>query len=162
LIDLSTFETKQIVVNPIFKSEYGGTFVTPNTDYVLEAAQYPAPYGKEYVSLDEYQQKYRGGVTYWMFDRSALISLTSKALRRLKKKGVPTKELKGLMNKEFHGEASFLAAVSDKIGVSGLKEHSKNILKYASKQGRLLPKKIIYYRNTSLYAGHQRCRKRCK
>ena len=141
VIDLSTFETKQIVVNPIFKSEHGGTFVTPNTDYVLEAAQYPAPYGKEYVSLDEYQQKYRGGVTYWKFDRNALMSLTSKALRRLKKKGVPTKGLKTLMNQEFHGEAAFLAAVSEKLGAGGLKEHKKNILKYASKQGRLLPEK---------------------
>ena len=43
VIDLRDFETKQIVVNPIFKSEHGGAFVTPNTDYVIEAAQYPAP-----------------------------------------------------------------------------------------------------------------------
>jgi len=32
VIDLRDFETKQIVVNPIFKSEHGGAFVTPNTD----------------------------------------------------------------------------------------------------------------------------------
>jgi nitrous-oxide reductase len=33
VIDLRDFETKQIVVNPIFKSEHGGAFVTrtPNT-----------------------------------------------------------------------------------------------------------------------------------
>jgi hypothetical protein len=41
VIDLRDFETKQIVVNPIFKSEHGGAFVTPNTEYVIEAAQYP-------------------------------------------------------------------------------------------------------------------------
>jgi len=45
------------------------------------------------------------------------------------------------MNQEFHGEAAFLAAVSEKLGAGGLKEHKKNILKYASKQGRLLPEK---------------------
>jgi hypothetical protein len=43
VIDLRDFETKQIVVNPIYKSEHGGAFVTPNTEYVIEAAQYAAP-----------------------------------------------------------------------------------------------------------------------
>ena len=43
MIDLRDFETKQIVVNPIYKSEHGGAFVTPNTEYVIEAAQYAAP-----------------------------------------------------------------------------------------------------------------------
>ncbi|HGG64760.1 MAG TPA: cytochrome C, partial [Rhodobacteraceae bacterium] len=38
VISLHDFETQQIVVNPILQSEHGGTFVTPNTEYVLEAA----------------------------------------------------------------------------------------------------------------------------
>ncbi len=33
VVDLHDFETKQIVVNPFFKSEHGGAFVTPNTEY---------------------------------------------------------------------------------------------------------------------------------
>ncbi len=69
VIDLKDFETKQIVVNPIFKSNHGGAFVTPNTDYVIEAAQYPAPLTNEYVPLSQFNEKYRGGVTYWKFDR---------------------------------------------------------------------------------------------
>ena len=68
VIDLEDFETKQIVVNPIMKSEHGGAFVTPNTDYVIEASQYPAPLGDEYVPLDQFNDKYRGAVTYWKFD----------------------------------------------------------------------------------------------
>ncbi|MCP4285664.1 MAG: Sec-dependent nitrous-oxide reductase [Gammaproteobacteria bacterium] len=68
VIDLHDFETKQIVVNPFFKSEHGGAFVTPNTEYVMEAAQYAAPYGKDFVPLEEFNDKYRGGVTYWKFD----------------------------------------------------------------------------------------------
>jgi len=31
VIDLEDFETKQIVVNPIFKSDHGGAFFTPNS-----------------------------------------------------------------------------------------------------------------------------------
>ena len=69
VIDLHDFETKQIVVNPLFKSEHGGTFVTPNTDYVIEATQYPAPYEDKYVPLEEFNEKYRGGVMYWKFNR---------------------------------------------------------------------------------------------
>lgn len=69
VVDLHDFETKQIVVNPIMKSEHGGAFVTPNTDYVIEAAQYPAPLEKGYVPLEQFNEKYRGAVTYWKFDR---------------------------------------------------------------------------------------------
>ncbi len=70
VIDLRDFETKQIVVNPIFKSEHGGAFVTPNTEYVIEAAQYASPLeNKKFYPLEEFNEKYRGGVTYWKFDR---------------------------------------------------------------------------------------------
>ncbi|MDP2852208.1 MAG: Sec-dependent nitrous-oxide reductase, partial [Gallionella sp.] len=70
VIDLRDFETKQIVVNPIFKSEHGGAFVTPNTEYVIEAAQYATPLAnKKYVPLERFNEEYRGGVTYWKFDR---------------------------------------------------------------------------------------------
>ncbi len=69
VIDLHDFETKQIVVNPIMKSEHGGPFVTPNTDYVLQASQYAAPLTNDYVPLSEFNEKYRGAVTYWKFDK---------------------------------------------------------------------------------------------
>ncbi|CCQ73153.1 Sec-dependent nitrous-oxide reductase [Magnetospira sp. QH-2] len=68
VIDLADFETKQIVVNPIMKSEHGGAFVTPNTDYVIEATQYAAPFTNDYVPLSDFNEKYRGAVTYWKFD----------------------------------------------------------------------------------------------
>jgi nitrous-oxide reductase len=70
VLDLRDFETKQIVVNPIFKSEHGGAFVTPNTEYVIEAAQYASPLeNKKFYPLEEFNEKYRGGITYWKFDR---------------------------------------------------------------------------------------------
>ncbi|HUW49900.1 MAG TPA: Sec-dependent nitrous-oxide reductase [Sulfuricella sp.] len=72
VIDLRDFETKQIVVNPIFKSEHGGAFVSPNTDYIIEAAQYPTPLAnRKFVPLERFNEEYRGGVTYWKFDRKA-------------------------------------------------------------------------------------------
>ncbi len=68
VIDLHDFETKQIVVNPFFKSSHGGAFMTPNSEYVMEAAQYAAPFSSDFVPLSEFNDKYRGGVTYWKFD----------------------------------------------------------------------------------------------
>jgi nitrous-oxide reductase len=69
VIDLRDFETKQIVKNPNSINDHGGAFVTPNTEYIIEGPQYAAPIGWEYASLDDYQEKYRGLITFWKFDR---------------------------------------------------------------------------------------------
>ncbi|NCA88775.1 MAG: Sec-dependent nitrous-oxide reductase [Gammaproteobacteria bacterium] len=70
VIDLHDFETKQIVVNPFFKSAHGGAFATPNTEYVMEAVQYAAPLLEDgFVPLEEFNDKYRGGLTYWKFNK---------------------------------------------------------------------------------------------
>ncbi len=68
IIDLADFETKQITVNPIFKSAHGGAFFTQNSDYIIEACQYAAPYDNNYHPIEEYKETYRGGVTMWKFD----------------------------------------------------------------------------------------------
>jgi nitrous-oxide reductase len=69
VIDLRDFETKQIIKNPNAINDHGGAFVTPNTEYVIEGPQYAAPLGWEYASLDDYEEKYRGVITFWAFDR---------------------------------------------------------------------------------------------
>ncbi len=69
VIDLRDFDTKQIVKNPLLVNEHGGAFVTPNTEYVLEADQYPVPPGGAYAPLSQYKEKYRGFLTFWKFDR---------------------------------------------------------------------------------------------
>jgi len=68
IIDLEDFETKQITVNPVFKSAHGGAFFTPNSEYIIEAAQYAAPFDNNYHPIDEYKETYRGGVTLWKFN----------------------------------------------------------------------------------------------
>ncbi len=69
VVSLHDFETQQIVVNPILQSEHGGTFVTPNSEYVIEAAQYPGVLGRGFAPLSEFNEKFRGAVTYWKFNR---------------------------------------------------------------------------------------------
>jgi nitrous-oxide reductase len=69
VIDLKTFSTTQIVANPIMKNEHGAAFVTPDTEYIIEAAQIPAPFTNDYVPLTEFNEKYRGAMTMWKFSR---------------------------------------------------------------------------------------------
>ena len=71
VIDLRDFDVKQIVKNPITLSDHGGTFVTPDTDYIVEGGQYAMPLGFGYSSIENYEEDYRGMVTFWKFDRAA-------------------------------------------------------------------------------------------
>ena len=69
VIDLRDFETKQLVKDPNLISSHGGTFVTPNTDYIIVTSQYATPLGYKYATLDKYKDEYRGLITLWKFDR---------------------------------------------------------------------------------------------
>jgi len=71
VIDLRDFETKQIIKNPNTISDHGASFVTPNTEYVIETTQYSAPLPfSDYAGLDQYKEKYRGLATFHKFDRA--------------------------------------------------------------------------------------------
>ncbi|MBU1371080.1 MAG: Sec-dependent nitrous-oxide reductase [Bacteroidetes bacterium] len=70
VVSLKDWELKQTVNNPIFRSNHGGCFFTPNSDYIGEASQYPAPLDRKYYPLTEsnFKKYWRGGLTYWKFD----------------------------------------------------------------------------------------------
>jgi nitrous-oxide reductase len=70
VIDLRDFETKQIVKNPIAINDHGGAMVTPDTEYVIEGGQYATPLAGAYAPLEQYNESYRGMVTFWKFDRT--------------------------------------------------------------------------------------------
>ncbi len=69
VIDLHDFVTKQIVTSTLIQADHGATFVTPNTEYVVESSQYPAPLGGGYAPIEDFQEKYRGAAIFWKFDR---------------------------------------------------------------------------------------------
>ncbi len=71
VIDLRDFEAKQIVKNPIAIVDHGGTKVTPDTDWVIQGGQYATPHGWEYAPVEQYNDVYRGMVTFWKFDRAS-------------------------------------------------------------------------------------------
>ena len=69
VIDLRDFRTKQIVKDPNIISNHGSTFVTPNTEYVIQGTQYAVPMGWEYAPIENYKEEYRAVITLWKFDR---------------------------------------------------------------------------------------------
>jgi nitrous-oxide reductase len=71
VIDLRDFETKQIVKNPIAIVDHGGTKVTPDTEWIIQGGQYATPHGWEYSALENYDEDYKGMVTFWKFDRTS-------------------------------------------------------------------------------------------
>ncbi len=69
VINLKDFTTTQIVTSELIQSEHGATFVTPNTDYIIESSQYPTPLGGAYADFTKFNDSYRGAVILWKFDR---------------------------------------------------------------------------------------------
>lgn len=70
VVNLADFNTEQIVENRLIEADHGGMFVTPNTDYVIETSQYAAPLGGEYADIKDYNDKYRGAMVFWKFNRA--------------------------------------------------------------------------------------------
>jgi len=69
VVDLHDFETKQIVTTELLQSDHGAAFVTPDTDYVIETSQYPAPLGGKYAPIEQFDDQYRGAMVFWKFDK---------------------------------------------------------------------------------------------
>jgi nitrous-oxide reductase len=69
VVDLRDFVTKQIVTTELIQSDHGGAFVTPDTDYVIETTQYPAPLGGGYAPIEKFNDVYRGAMVFWKFDK---------------------------------------------------------------------------------------------
>ena len=70
IVSLVDWELKDVIQNPIFRSDHGGNFFTPNSEYIMEASQYPAPLDRKYRPLSQtnFEKYWRGGLTYWKFD----------------------------------------------------------------------------------------------
>jgi nitrous-oxide reductase len=69
VVDLRDFATVQIVGSQLIESSHGAAFVTPDTEYVIESSQYPAPLGGRYSDVRNYNDDYRGAAIFWKYDR---------------------------------------------------------------------------------------------
>ena len=68
LLGLDDFETKQVLMHPLFINAYAGVAVTENTEYVIQTSQYPTPWdGMQADVSKDYDTKFKSGVTFWKF-----------------------------------------------------------------------------------------------
>ena len=63
LTGLDDFETKQVVQHPLFINCFAGVAVTPNTEYIIQTSQYPAPWDIKSTNMDDF----KSGITFWAF-----------------------------------------------------------------------------------------------
>ncbi len=63
LTGLDDFETKQVIQHPLFINCFAGVAVTPNTEYIVQSSQYPAPWDNKSTNVDDF----KSGITFWAF-----------------------------------------------------------------------------------------------
>lgn len=68
-IDLSTFETKEILELPNTGGNHASSFVTENSEYVIGATRFSIPYEKDKdVSISSYKETFQGALSFVKVD----------------------------------------------------------------------------------------------
>ncbi len=70
-IDLSVFETVEIIEIPNSGGNHSSPFTTENTEYVVAGTRFSVPYPQEDVPLKEYQQKFDGMLSFIKVDKES-------------------------------------------------------------------------------------------
>lgn len=69
VLGLDDFETKQVLMHPLFINAYPGVSVSQNNEYVFQTSEYPTPWDhREADVTSEYETKFKSGITAWKFE----------------------------------------------------------------------------------------------
>lgn len=63
-IDLTTFETAQIIEIPNSGGNHSSPFTTENTEYVVAGTRFSVPYPQKDVAINSYAENFKGVLTY--------------------------------------------------------------------------------------------------
>ena len=67
-VDLSTFETAEIIEIPNSGGNHSSPFTTENTEYVVAGTRFGVPYPQEDVAINTYAEKFKGMLTFIKVD----------------------------------------------------------------------------------------------
>jgi nitrous-oxide reductase len=70
-INLSTFETEEILELPNSAGNHSSSFVTENTEYVVAGTRFSVPVPQEDVSISEYKGKFKGAISFIKVDKES-------------------------------------------------------------------------------------------
>ncbi|ARA93777.1 nitrous oxide reductase [Rhodothermaceae bacterium RA] len=68
-IDLTTFETDEILEIPNSAGNHGSPFITPNSEYLVASTRFSVPVPQQDVSIDSYKQNFKGTLSFIRADR---------------------------------------------------------------------------------------------
>jgi len=63
-IDLSTFETVEIIEIPNTGGNHSSPFTTQNTEYVVAGTRFSVPFPQEDVAIDSYKENFKGALSF--------------------------------------------------------------------------------------------------
>ncbi|MFA7479822.1 MAG: Sec-dependent nitrous-oxide reductase [Vulcanimicrobiota bacterium] len=67
-VDLTTFETAEIIEIPNSAGNHSSAFVTENTEYVVAGTRFSVPIPQQDISIDEYKGKFKGSLSFLSVD----------------------------------------------------------------------------------------------
>lgn len=67
-INLSSFETEEIIELPNSAGNHSSSFVTENTEYVVAGTRFSVPVPQQDVSIKEYKGKFKGAISFVKVD----------------------------------------------------------------------------------------------
>jgi nitrous-oxide reductase len=79
-IDLTTFETAEILEIPNASGGHASPFATPNTEYVVSATRFSVPVPNNDVAIDTYRQNFRGTLSFVRADRPGQMEIAFQIL----------------------------------------------------------------------------------
>lgn len=68
-VDLTNFHTADMITMPNMGGPHAGTFVTANSEYIVNPTRFARPLGNEFSELDNYEEDYKGVVSMIKFDQ---------------------------------------------------------------------------------------------
>lgn len=70
-IDLSTFETVEIIEIPNTGGNHSSPFTTENTEYVVAGTRFSVPFPQEDVAIDTYKENFKGALSFISIDNES-------------------------------------------------------------------------------------------
>lgn len=67
-LDLTTFETTEIIELPHSSGNHASPFLTPNTEYVLAGTRFSVPIPQKDVAIDTYKENFKGTLSFIKVD----------------------------------------------------------------------------------------------
>ncbi|MBT8220238.1 MAG: Sec-dependent nitrous-oxide reductase [Bacteroidia bacterium] len=79
-IDLSVFETTEIIEIPNSGGNHSSPFTTENTEYVVAGTRFSVPYPQKDVSIDSYKDNFKGMLTFIKVDDDGHMNIAFQVL----------------------------------------------------------------------------------